>query len=217
MKESAKTTHPAPHPRVQPTPAIAPTPEGAPPRPHELAVNKPRHHQPPPHKLTKIEQAIALAESQSVSTIASAQHDVGQTAAPTSGYYGDGHTATMKKYGGGFGSAFSTEGGSDGTCTFIGNQDRGDYTYVYLTNCRIRYSDGFSEIVNIPWRYRFPKGHVPLPGVKFARQPPPPDYKLPLGGFEMSREVCSYFEPECKALRAKEKAEGLPDYGPPGT
>ncbi len=193
------------HVRLPPPPPVAP---------HELARSRPdASPQPrpvePAHGYTTSQ--LASLDAQFKSTIASAQRALAEGPAQTGGT-GGGTASTVKRYKATFtGSPADTLGGG-GVCDNLAEETRGERTYIYW-QCRVRYSDGYTEIVAFPWPFVYPRGHTPRPREDFPAQPPPDGFHLP-EVFSLSRQVCYYFRSRCDAVLAREHAAGLPDYGP---
>jgi len=235
----APTPTPAPTltPKPPPTPTPVPRPSGGPalprlataprvvpkrappPRvlpPHEIARVRPNASpQPPPHvpaRGTYSPEQLASLDSQFRSTIASAQRALAEAPAQSGGA-GGGHASTMKRYDQiGNGLPADLLGGG-GLCDNLAEETRGELTYIYW-RCRVRYDDGYAEIVPFPWPFVYPRGHTPRPRENFPAQPPPAGFHLP-AVFSLSRQVCYYFRERCDAVLARERAAGSPDYGTP--
>jgi outer membrane biosynthesis protein TonB len=83
--------------------------------------------------------------------------------------------------------------------------------HCYFVRARIIYSDGFVELVDVPWPFIFAGVRIdPIQianGRYFTPPPPPNGYRLP-HPFAPSRFVCAYFHDECKALFDAEQAAG---------
>jgi hypothetical protein len=155
---------------------------------------------------------IASLDDQFRSTIASAQRALAEGPAQTGGA-GRGSASTMKRY-----DAVATGFPADilgggGLCDNLSEETRGELTYIYW-RCRVRYEDGYAEIVAFPWPFSYPRGHTPRPRENFPAQPPPAGFHLP-GVFALSRQVCYYFRDRCDAVLARERAAGAPSYGTP--
>jgi hypothetical protein len=218
---------PTPVPRASAAPAVprlATAPRVAPPRaaprqpaaPHEIARTRPRASpQPRPVKAargTYTSSQIASLDDQFRSTIASAQRAVAEGPAQTGGA-GGGNASTMKRYdqtANGFPADIL---GGGGLCDNLSEETRGDLTYIYW-RCRVRYDDGYAEVVAFPWPFAYPRGHTPRPRQNFPAQPPPVAFHLP-EVFALSRQVCYYFRDRCDAVLARERAAGAPAYGTP--
>jgi hypothetical protein len=99
-----------------------------------------------------------------------------------------------------------------GTVDYVYQSGRsGDYNW-YIIRVWITYPDGKTELVNIPWRFYFPRGHDPIAvhdSRPFPAQPPPDGFVLP-HPFDPSRFVCSFYPTECQALFDAEQRSGGP-------
>ena len=183
---------------------------------HELARIRP-HAPPQPPKHPAVRAActanqLAALDAQFRSTIASAQHAVAE--GPTqSGGTGSGTASTMKRYDAIASGMPADSLGGGGVCDNLEEETRGNLTYIYW-RCRVRYSDGYTEVVEFPWPFVYPRGHTPRPRENFPAQAPPDGFHLP-AVFALSRQVCYYFRDRCDAVLARERAAGLPDYGTP--
>jgi hypothetical protein len=236
------TPSPTPLPSASPTPLPTPTPRpdasAAPavprlataphrPRPrsvavahvavpHELARTRP-DASPQPRAVSATRAAytssqLASMDAQFRNTIASAQRAVAE-GPPQSGSSGRGTASTMKRYDAvGFGTPADELGGG-GVCDNMAEDTRGERTYVYW-RCRVHYSDGYAEVVEFPWPFVYPRGHVPRGRESFPAQPPPDGFQLPRV-FALSRQVCYYYRTRCDTVLERERAAGMPEYGAP--
>jgi hypothetical protein len=193
-----------------------PVPRARPVAPHELARTRPQASpQPRPvaaARGTYTSGQIASLDDQFRSTIASAQRALAEGPAQT-GAASRGTAQTMKRY-----DAVATGFPADilgggGLCDNLAEETRGDLTYIYW-RCRVRYEDGYGEVVAFPWPFIYPRGHTPRPRENFPAQPPPASFHLP-EVFALSRQVCYYFRDRCDAVLARERAAGAPSYGTP--
>ncbi len=212
-----------PHPRpAVARPATAPRvastapPAAAPLAPREIARVRP--HAPPPPRMSKhgaySQAQLDAMSAQFRSTIASAQQAAAEAPqAQTGGSDAGSADKTMKRYRSvPFGPPADVLGG--GLCDNLSESSRGDRTYIYW-QCRIHYSDGYTETVAFPWPFIYPRGHTPKPNESFPEQPPPEGFALPQV-FALSREVCAYFRDRCDAVIRRERASGdASDYGTP--
>jgi hypothetical protein len=231
------TPTPPPTPRPVPTPTPLPKPSAVPavPRlataPRALAIRPPVVRAPAPHEIARIvpraspeprphpsargaytDGQLASLDAQFRSTIASAQRAAAEAPAQSGGN-DTGRAPTMKRY-----QALTTGFPADilgggGLCDNLDEQTRGAYTYIYW-QCRVRYSDGYTETVAFPWPFAYPRGHTPRPGENFPAQAPPAGFHL-AQVFALSRQVCYYFRDRCDEVLARERAAGAPDYGTP--
>ena len=205
-------------PRLATAPRVVPA-RTAPPIPvarHEIARTRP-HASPQPRPIPSARGMytsgqIASLDDQFRSTIASAQRALAEGPAQTGGT-GGGSAPTMKRY-----DAIATGFPADilgggGLCTNLAEETRGERTYIYW-QCRVRYDDGYAEVVAFPWPFIYPRGHTPRPRENFPAQPPPDGFHLP-EVFALSRQVCYYFRDRCDAVLARERAAGAPTYGTP--
>jgi hypothetical protein len=202
-----RATAPRVQARTAPPPAVAP---------HEIARTRP-HASPQPRPVasargTYTSSQIASLDDQFRSTIASAQRALAEGPAQTGGA-GGGSASTMKRYdqtANGFPADIL---GGGGLCDNLSEETRGDLTYIYW-RCRVRYDDGYTEVVAFPWPFVYPRGHTPRPRQNFPAQSPPAGFHLP-EVFALSRQVCYYFRDRCDAILARERAAGAPAYGTP--
>jgi hypothetical protein len=218
---------PTPVPRASAAPAVprlATAPRAvqartSPPRPvapHEIARTRP-HASPQPRPVasargTYTSSQLASLDDQFRSTIASAQRGLAEAPAQTGGA-GGGSAPTMKRYDA-IASGFPADIlGGGGLCDNLAEETRGERTYIYW-RCRVRYDDGYTEVVAFPWPFIYPRGHTPRPRENFPAQPPPSGFHLP-EVFALSRQVCYYFRDRCDAVLARERAAGAPAYGTP--
>lgn len=226
-----------PTPTPPPTPTPLPRPSAAPalprlatmprliPTPRVLAAQIARHEiarvrvraspQPPPvppARGTYTSGQLASLNGQFRQTIASAQRAVAEGPARTGGS-GAGTAPAMKRYDAVLSGSPADQLGGGGVCDNLSEETRGAYTYIYW-QCRVRYSDGFTETVAFPWPFVYPRGGTPRPNQSFPAQPPPSSFHLGQV-FALSRQVCYYFRDRCDAVLARERAAGAPDYGTP--
>lgn len=233
------TSSPSPEPSATPVPTPTPLPElsaapavprlqTAPHRPkprsvvvahlgpHELARTRP-DASPQPRRAVAAEGAytssqLASMDSQFRSTIASAQRAVAEGPAQA-GASGRGTAPTMKRYNATAIGTPAEDLGGGGLCDNLSEDTRGEHTYVYW-RCRVRYSDGYTEMVEFPWPFVYQRGHVPRGRETFPAQPPPDGFQLQ-HVFSLSRQVCYYYRARCDAVLERERASGMPDYGTP--
>jgi hypothetical protein len=218
---------PTPIPRASAAPAVpriataphvvhVPAARARPVAPHEIARNRP-HASPQPRPVPLARGSytsgqIASLDDQFRSTIASAQRALAEGPAQSGGT-GRGSASTMKRYDA-VATGFPADMlGGGGLCDNLSEETRGEVTYIYW-RCRVRYEDGYAEIVAFPWPFAYPRGHTPRPRENFPAQPPPPSFHLP-DVFALSRQVCYYFRDRCDAVLARERAAGAPSYGTP--
>lgn len=153
-------------------------------------------------------QQIAMLEGQFSRTISQAQQQLSDTPRQSR------PPSTMKHYSMIMSGKPSDVLDAQGICT---DDEPPQYSrgYVYhYYRCNIQYSDGYAETVTFPWPFRFLRKDDPRPGQSFAKQGPPEGFVLP-HPFGLSRAVCSFYQSECAAVIAREKANGAPDYGAP--
>jgi hypothetical protein len=233
------TASPTPEPSATPVPTPTPLPKASaapaiprlataprPPQrrsvavahvaPHELARTRP-DASPQPRRAAPAQGAytpsqLAALEGQFRNTIAAAQRAVAE-GPPQTGSAGRGPASTTKRYDATAIGSPADEFGGGGVCDNLAEETRAERTYVYW-RCRVRYSDGYREIVAFPWPFVYPRGHVPRGRETFPGQPPPDGFQLPQV-FALSRQVCYYFRSRCDTVLERERASGAPDYGTP--
>jgi hypothetical protein len=233
------TASPTPEPSATPVPTPTPVPKASaapaiprlataprPPQrrsvavphvaPHELARTRP-DASPQPRRAAAAQGAyttsqLAALEGQFRNTIAEAQRAVAE-GPPQTGSAGPGTASTMKRYNAPAIGSPADDLGGGGLCDNLSEETRGERTYIYW-RCRVRYDDGFTEIVAFPWPFVYPRGHAPRRRERFPAQPPPDGFQLPQV-FALSREVCYYFRSRCDAVLDRERTAGAPIYGTP--
>lgn len=156
-----------------------------------------------PHTLNA--DQIAAYTQQFKQTIASARVDAQaarQNKRPPS---------TMKKYDFAMSGKLADLSSAQGEVTVLEAWlDRRNGLDMYYIHVRMVYSDGTSEIVDIPWPVGFPMGHDPLAlrHAIFHHIPDPPNgWSLP-HPFQLSRLLCLYYRDECKAVIDEEQRNG---------
>ena len=219
------TLPPTPEPTVVPTPIVRreiahvvprgerqPTPTATKPPNEErkIAYAPPQRQTAPnqkaPHALTA--DQIAAYQQQFKQTIASAQADV------INGRPQKRPPATIKKYEMQMAGRLKDLQSAQGLVEPLTDMrfDRAHQLDIWYIRVHMVYSDGYTEVADIPWPVVFPSRNDPIRfgNREFHGIPPPPGWTLP-HPFQLSRIVCIYFRDECQAvIDAEQKNGGLP-------
>lgn len=189
-------------PNAEPQPRDASTPAPpAPEQPKAAPQAQPRTRQ--SNALTS--EQIAAMDQQFRRTIAQSKSDIENMPPPKQ------VASSMKRYENLMqGATFRDLQHAQGIIDWVYRNGREGERNWYYVRVRISYPDGFTEIVDVPWRFYFPRRADPIAMMDprpFIPPPPPENYALPKP-FALSRFVCTYFHNECQAVLDGEERNG---------